>query len=510
MNSARVSAFSSLDFIAKLAKIDTFIDRVRGIIGRVTTKINSVLDKVINKAVEFVRPLLNKLAGKPSSTTAVKPGSVKASTPQAVNGTTGKQPTKPGAQTTAPVQIPNGPIGAKLQVDGDKTPHHVWAEIQAGQPIIMMASTPMNIIDQLKGLKADAKAHLDPASNDFKTVDSSISKAGQHVGVGIAEIKTHLQTRKSKPNPAATSDTVKALDPKKITGAIEEVAKITLQNIRSDLQPTFPILAKSNGGVLPSVGLHPIPTGGLPRESHHVPAAELAEVIQSQYREVANQLSSNTTAPVKRLHDALIRQATAIDPVTSTRGNGLTAILIHKDTHRECKLGNAVHKTFLADSIHTQIQNDLQPGEKRVVMVITPKGKKERIEVNPQNGAWQAFLKGVYEISGVAGIASQGAGLMKVSANENALEEVAAHVTAMLKNAPASDAQRAVLSIKAKINKLTTDAFRHALGNGISAVRAALAHSTKDGDHAQHGAILGDLQTRAAGVWRSRVTSTIV
>jgi hypothetical protein len=383
MTPARVTNFSSLDFIAKLAKIDTFISRVRDIIGRVTTKISSVVDPIIKKAANFVRPYLDKLTGKPSSSTAVNPGSVKASTPQAVNGTTGKQPTKPGAQPTAPVQIPNGPIGAKVRVDGDKVPHHVWVEIKSQAPIIMMASTPMNIIDQLKALKADAKAHLDPASNDFKTVNSSIATAGQHVGVGIAEIKTHLQTRKTKPNPGATSNTVKGLDTKKITGAIEEVAKTTLQSIRADLQPAFPILAKSNGGVLPSVGLHPIPTGGLPRESHHVPAAELAEVIQSQYREVANQLSSNTTAPVKGLHDALMRQATAIDPVTSTRGNGLTAILIHKDTHRECKLGNAVHKTFLADAIHTQIQNDLQPGEKRVVMVITPKGKSKRIGLHP-------------------------------------------------------------------------------------------------------------------------------
>jgi hypothetical protein len=183
--------------------------------------------------------------------------------------------------------------------------------------------------------------------------------------------------------------------------------------------------------------------------------------------------------------------------------------LIHKDTHRECKLGNAVHKTYLADVIQTQIQNDLQPGEKRVVMVITPKGKSKRIEVNPQNSAWQAFLKGVYEIAGVTSAVPQGANLIEVSANENALEEVAAHVIAMLKNAPASDAQRAILNVKAKINNLTADAFRHALGNGISAVRAALAHSTKDGDHARHDAILGDLQTRAVGVWRSRVTSPI-
>ncbi len=121
----------------------------------------------------------------------------------------------------------------------------------------------------------------------------------------------------------------------------------------------------------------------------------------------------------------------------STRGNGLTAILIHKDTHRECKLGNAVHKTFLADAIQTQIQNDLQPSEQRVVMVITPKGKSKRLEVNPQNGAWQAFMKGVYEISGVTQATPQGSNLIEVTANDNALEEVAVNVTRMLRNAPA-------------------------------------------------------------------------
>jgi Domain of unknown function (DUF4157) len=65
----------ALDFIAKLAKIDTFISRVRDIIGRVTTKISSVVDPIIKKAANFVRPYLDKLTGKPSSSTAVKPGS---------------------------------------------------------------------------------------------------------------------------------------------------------------------------------------------------------------------------------------------------------------------------------------------------------------------------------------------------------------------------------------------------------------------------------------------------
>jgi DNA/RNA non-specific endonuclease len=65
----------ALDFIAKLAKIDTFISRVRDIIGKVTTKISSVVDPIIKKAANFVRPYLDKLTGKPSSTTAVKPGS---------------------------------------------------------------------------------------------------------------------------------------------------------------------------------------------------------------------------------------------------------------------------------------------------------------------------------------------------------------------------------------------------------------------------------------------------
>jgi hypothetical protein len=498
----------ALDFIAKLAKIDTFIDKVRGIIGKVTTKISSVVDPIIKKAANFVRPYLDKLTGKPSNTTAVKPGSVNASPPQPTNGTTGKQPTKPGAQPTAPVQIPNGPIGAKLQVDGDKTPHHVWAEIQGGQPIIMMASTPMNIIDQLKGLKADAKAHLDPASNDFKTVDSSISKAGQHVGVGISQMKTQLQTAKTNPNPGATSNTVKGLDIKQITGTLEGISKTTLQNVRGDLQPAFPIMAKANGGVLPSVGVHPLK--GKDQESHHVPAAELATAIYDQYLELAKRVSGNPAAPVKALHAALWKQANVIAPfrrlkAKSLDGIGLSAILLHKDTHRECKLGNAVHKNFLADAVKAEIEGSLQPGEQRVVMV-TGKAGKRQLSVNPQASAWKAFLQAVHSMTGVTRATPQGTGeLVEVTGDEKALDNVANSITNMLKTAPAGRLQVVVNRIRDEVNSLTTEAFNHALGNGISAVKVALAHSTKDGDHAQHGNILDTLKNRADQVWRSQV-----
>jgi Domain of unknown function (DUF4157) len=54
----------ALNFVAKLTKIDTFIDRVRGIIGKVTTKISSVVNPLIARAVKLVQPLLDKLGGK--------------------------------------------------------------------------------------------------------------------------------------------------------------------------------------------------------------------------------------------------------------------------------------------------------------------------------------------------------------------------------------------------------------------------------------------------------------
>jgi Domain of unknown function (DUF4157) len=484
----------TLDFIAKLTKLDSFIARVKGIIGKVTTKISSVVDPIIKKAVNYVRPFLDKLAGKPSSSTAVKPSS---STP-----------------ITAPsmVRLPNGPIGAKVRVDGDKTPHHVWAEIQGGQPVIMMASTPMNIIDHLKSLKADAKAKLDPASNDFKTVNSSLSKAGQHVGVGISLMKTQLQTSKTNSNPGATSNTVKSLDIKQITGALEGISKTTLQSIRDVLQPAFPILAKTSGGVLPSVGVHPLK--GKDQESHHVPAAELATAIYDQYLEIAKRVSGNPAAPVKALHAALWSQANMIAPFrrlkgTSLDGVGLSAILLHKDTHRECKLGNAIHKISLADAVKAEIEGSLQPGEQRVVMV-TGKAGNRQISVNPQANAWKAFLEAVHKINGVTRATPQGTGeLVEVTGDEKALDNVANIITKMLKTSPASRAQIAVDQIRLDINSLTTSAFSQALSNGVSAVKTALAHSTKDGDHAQHGAILTTLEARAGNVWRSYVVKPI-
>jgi hypothetical protein len=321
-------------------------------------------------------------------------------------------------------------------------------------------------------------------------------------------MKTQLQTSKTSPNPGATSNTVKGLDIKQIMGALEGISKTTLQNVRGDLQPAFPIMAKANAGVLLSVGVHPLK--GKDQESHHAPAAELATAIYDQYLELAKRVSGNPAAPVKALHAALWSQANVIAPFrrvkgTSLDGVGLSAILLHKDTHRECKLGNAIHKISLADAVKAEIEGSLQPGEQRVVMV-TGKAGNRQISVNPQANAWKAFLEAVHKITGVTRATPQGTGeLVEVTGDEKALDNVANSITKMLKTAPVSDLQDIIDRIRLKINNLLSKAFSHALGNGVSAVRIALMHSTKDGDHAQHGAILTTLKTRAENVWRSYV-----
>jgi Domain of unknown function (DUF4157)/Novel toxin 15 len=137
----------ALDFIAKLAKIDTFISRVRDIIGRVTTKISSVVDPIIKKATNFVKPYLDKLTGKPSSTTAVKPGSSKPTTAKPINGTFGKETFTAG-----------------------KEQHSIWVDVKNSNPKLMIASTPREADAQLDNAEKVAKKSFGADKNNiFKT-----------------------------------------------------------------------------------------------------------------------------------------------------------------------------------------------------------------------------------------------------------------------------------------------------------------------------------------------------
>ncbi len=179
----------ALDFVAKLAKIDTFIARVRGIIGKVTTKVSSVADPIIARAVKLIRPLLGKLGGKgdPNST-------------------------KHG--------LKDGRYGEESFTAG-KEPHRTWLSVASGKPTVMIASAEKPAKEQLDGWRDEA-------------IQKGLqAQVGPYIGQGMTIVNRAVKNL-NKAASTTTVDAVKITEMWKSDGkAIARVVKV----IRDALGP---------------------------------------------------------------------------------------------------------------------------------------------------------------------------------------------------------------------------------------------------------------------------------
>jgi hypothetical protein len=165
----------ALDFIAKLAKIDTFISRVRDIIGRVTKKISSVVDPIIKKAANFVKPYLDKLT---NGAGAVKDKVVGVAEKGVAKG-------KEVATNTASTakKLITGVFG-KASFNAGKEQHSVWVKMTNNQPELWIASTPREATAQINALEAEAKT-----KNILPLVAASIKMARDKVNSAKVTLK---------------------------------------------------------------------------------------------------------------------------------------------------------------------------------------------------------------------------------------------------------------------------------------------------------------------------------
>jgi hypothetical protein len=204
------------------ASIKTALDKIQKPAQAILVKIKDWIVKMFSSLVKKVTPGTKPvMGGKPNS--SAKPTTQKPATPSTIT-------------------IPDGLVTAKIQIDGDVTPHQVWAEIKGGQPIMMMASTPKEIIAHLQDFKADARQKLNPNSPEFKTVSDQISASGKDVGKGIAEMRNVLKV--TNPRASNTSDKVKTLPASKVAGSadLSKIAVNTLTSVKKHMEIAFPIL----------------------------------------------------------------------------------------------------------------------------------------------------------------------------------------------------------------------------------------------------------------------------
>lgn len=257
----------------------------------------------------------------------------------------------------------------------------------------------------------------------------------------------------------------------------------------------------------PIAGIHTVSETATPgdeysRESHHVPANQLANVLHEDVGNAASaleRLEGGVGDPAAR---KLREREHVIGEFTPARGEGkMSAILIHRDTHRTGPA--AVHSRNIRSEIERRIREEEMEANEERTRVLTALGRQlerdghedlsEGLSTNPRTGAWRRFLADVAVRLEVPGATA--------GSNVNWGSVIAA-ARADLESEDTEQAEELETATVGSVNRMLSAAYQDAWSQGRAAVASALASSEKDGTPADHGAALTALESTAARAWR--------
>jgi hypothetical protein len=453
----------ALSFLSRIFKVSGIGTKIKEIIKRIKGKIDAVVKKVMDKAAAVVAKMASAVG------TGVQAGKTVAT--NAVNGVK---------------KLINGVFGEKKAFKAGKEQHQAWVEFTESRPTLKIASVPLEAKEQLKNIKKLAKGNA--------SVEAQITSKEPQVNQSVSTLNSEM----------------KALEARKNT-LTEEVyhreVRLIVTKAQNAVIPIFAVLFDlAGGGQPPVVGLHPIEddrpdTSGEKRESHHVPADKFAIGMRNHYVALANAMPS--TGKFGTLKTQLAARANLIPQ----NGNGLSAILIHRETHRTAD--RAVHAELSAAPTLRVIVEKAKKSKQKFQIAIFVNGGRN-LAVNPSRVHWESFISKHFQI-----LQKQAAGqdisleiqdhtirvaMKDKSAAKNA-QEIAGAIVNKLADAN-SDSDQIALDYSNQINDAMISSFNSARDNGISAVQDALSQSLQDGDKKSHAAALGRLKSSATATWR--------
>ncbi|MDR6330963.1 DUF4157 domain-containing protein [Deinococcus soli (ex Cha et al. 2016)] len=204
-----------LKFVSKLLGLDKVGAALRKGLAAVQKPINTAIDKVVgSKPVQTVFQKL-KAAG----------GTVAA---QARGGLKNLWTVLSGS---------NRMMTSRLPVKGTK--HHLWVEIRDRAPVVIMASNPLPLREQLLQMEKEASAFLTGAEK--AAVDQAQVDANQLVDAGVQDMLTYIQTRPRGANPAADEAWLRG-NTTVIRGKLANMGKDTITKVNARVAPAVAIL----------------------------------------------------------------------------------------------------------------------------------------------------------------------------------------------------------------------------------------------------------------------------
>jgi len=272
------------------------------------------------------------------------------------------------------------------------------------------------------------------------------------------------------------------------------------------------------------VGKHPLK--GEDRESHHVPENKFMDRIKEFYghtgRKINEKEESNGDKSFQDIANKLLQREADIEVNFPGHGNNLSAILMHKDTHRESN--KAVHSKELQKDVTSNIEKYSIKNREIIIMGYDGTKNSKRAQMWEQH--WDNFIKEAHLLLKRGNIdinsfvtENEGSFVVKSRGNKaGAFDTISKDITEQIPdlfnkftntreyNEELKRQKRKILS---DVNDITLTSYQSALTVGLQTVSTALSKSDKDGDKEDHFNALSHLKIVANEIWRNHIIKEI-
>ncbi|PJJ67452.1 phage tail protein [Chryseobacterium geocarposphaerae] len=276
-----------------------------------------------------------------------------------------------------------------------------------------------------------------------------------------------------------------------------------------------------------AVGKHPLK--GKDRESHHVPENKFMDRIEKFYGRIGKKINkeekSKEVKDFQDIAEKLLQREADIAVNFPNHGNNLSAILLHKDTHRESD--EAVHSKELQKDVIQDLEKYSMENKEIVIMGYDGTKKTKRAQMRKSH--WDNYIKEAHLLLKRGNIdldsfvvENKGSFIIKSPGNKaGAFDVISKDIAEKIQElfnkftdaSTTREYREELKSYKREILKTINDiaekSYESALTVGLQTVATALSKSDNDGDKSEHPKALDKLKEIANVIWRNHIIKKI-
>jgi hypothetical protein len=450
-----------IDFLADCLGLGGIPAAIRDLVLGLQARVERILDRVIAFIAQRARAFMGAMG---------------------VGGDTESQDGQPGADSP----LPPVPFEAHTGEDGEAEPHRIYVDESGSTPEIMIASDPQQALNQIRrGEFQRLLAGPDHVNTRIQITDLLVQARNL-----LASVQSNAGGAQGNASGAQARE--------RRQQALRNMQQVS--QLLADLGASYPVPAVGTHAALTAQASGEQPPDGRTRHSHHVPADALGEVMHDELTQAVQRFESRypdnraVANVVARLREA----AAAMHALLDNHGEGLSAILLHPDTHKHADVN--IHGRNIAPLLEAELQRHEQAYGVRRLRIMNTTG--QQLLVNPRKSNWRQFLR---ECETVVADRSRQTGALSGARSGSGLQQMISETRDQLEQLDQEELQELTQEVLLSAKSTLRQTFVEAYASGEAAVRAALGASRLDG--ANPTSVLPALRREAQVRWQPFHTS---